>query len=207
MKLNLEEKNAIITGGSRGIGKSICDILEEEGVITHSISRTSILKADLSREDGISVAIGYIQSIKPKILINNVGGVGRSRGNLEYNINEAYRMNIRPMIRLTEEAIKQGVEKVVTISSIYGKEAGLNPWFTGAKAYQIAFMKEMSKLVPYVNFNTVCPGEVDVGKIDRLQYFGQPEDVGNLVAFLCSDKAKHINGACIVIDGGRGYSF
>jgi len=32
---------------------------------------------------------------------------------------------------------------------------------------------------------------------------GQPEEVGELVAFLVSDKAKFITGECIAIDGGR----
>ena len=32
---------------------------------------------------------------------------------------------------------------------------------------------------------------------------GQPEDVANAVAFLASDKASFINGACLVVDGGR----
>ncbi len=31
----------------------------------------------------------------------------------------------------------------------------------------------------------------------------QPEDVGELIAFLVSDKAKWITGDCIAIDGGR----
>jgi len=32
---------------------------------------------------------------------------------------------------------------------------------------------------------------------------GQPEEVGELIAFLVSDKAKFITGECIAIDGGR----
>lgn len=32
---------------------------------------------------------------------------------------------------------------------------------------------------------------------------GQPEEVGELIAFLISDKAKFITGECIAIDGGR----
>jgi len=32
---------------------------------------------------------------------------------------------------------------------------------------------------------------------------GQPHEVGDLIAFLISDKAKFITGECIAIDGGR----
>ena len=36
--------------------------------------------------------------------------------------------------------------------------------------------------------------------------FGWPEPVGDLVAFLSSDRAGMITGACLVVDGGQSYS-
>ena len=36
--------------------------------------------------------------------------------------------------------------------------------------------------------------------------FGWPEPMGDLVAFLASERAGFLTGACIVIDGGQGYS-
>ena len=36
--------------------------------------------------------------------------------------------------------------------------------------------------------------------------FGWPEPLGDLVAFLASDRAGMITGACIPVDGGQGYS-
>ena len=36
--------------------------------------------------------------------------------------------------------------------------------------------------------------------------FGWPEPVGDLVAFLSSDRASLITGACIVVDGGQSHS-
>lgn len=211
MKLNLEGKIAIITGGTKGIGLAIVKSLEKEGCQTHSISRTSTLSADLSKEEGLSDAKSFIKQIRPNILINNVGGVGRRPiEKIEYNINEAYRMNMRPMIELTIAALKNSnLERVITISSIYGTEAGLNPWFTSSKAYQIAFMKEMSKTYKQVTFNCVSPGHIDIGRHDDdiVYTYGKPEDVANLVTFLCSDLAKHINGENIRVDGGESCSF
>ena len=32
---------------------------------------------------------------------------------------------------------------------------------------------------------------------------GQPEDFGNVVAFLCSEHAKFITGASLIVDGGQ----
>jgi NAD(P)-dependent dehydrogenase (short-subunit alcohol dehydrogenase family) len=36
-----------------------------------------------------------------------------------------------------------------------------------------------------------------------LKQFGQPSDIGNISAFLLSEKARFITGSCIVIDGGQ----
>ena len=36
-----------------------------------------------------------------------------------------------------------------------------------------------------------------------LQRFGKPEEVANLVTYICSEKASFINGAVIRIDGGQ----
>ena len=38
---------------------------------------------------------------------------------------------------------------------------------------------------------------------DSLRRIGQPEEVAELALFLCSDKARHIQGAAIAVDGGQ----
>jgi 3-oxoacyl-[acyl-carrier protein] reductase len=40
-----------------------------------------------------------------------------------------------------------------------------------------------------------------------LKRFGKPEEIGNLAAFLLSDKAAFITGSCYVADGGQISSF
>ena len=40
-----------------------------------------------------------------------------------------------------------------------------------------------------------------------LKKFGEPNDVASLVLFLCSDKAKFINGSSINVDGGQTIGF
>ena len=143
---------------------------------------------------------------KYDILINNVGGMGQ--GNTHH---QAMNMNYDVMVDLTESFLNSRKKKgkVITIASIYGKEKGHNQYFTAANSAQIAYMKSMSGKYTGVTFNTVCPGHIDVGKQfpDRPKIIGKPEDVANLVTFLCSDNAKHINGACIVVDGGESHSF
>ena len=204
----------MVTGSSKGIGQSITNLLLKEGVKVYGISRTDNM--DLSTQEGLEQAKKIIKEINPSILINNVGGFGRKYDFIA-SYYGAFNINCVPMFELTDEFLHRLCSlnrphesgRVITISSIYGKEAGLNPFFTAAKAYQVAYMKEMSRKFRQRNitFNTICPGEIDVGKVEKQSHFGKPEDVANLVAFLCSDLAKHINGACITVDGGESYSY
>ena len=62
-----------------------------------------------------------------------------------------------------------------------------------------------------ITCNSISPGCIEVGKklpiYVKKRHIGNPEDIASLVIFLCSDKAKHINGSNIVIDGGFSHSF
>ena len=123
--------------------------------------------------------------------------------------------------------------RIITRSSIIGKEsrAECRPWFNMAKAAQIALMKSLSKdkklVRKGITFNTVSPGGIfidDTGfaklkkenpeayrsMVDRdypLGRQGSPEEVANLVTFLCSESSSLINGSQIVIDGGQTNSY
>lgn len=198
MELKLKGKRALVTGGSKGIGLAIKKALEAEGVEVIS----------WSRREGVDLFMRKEPIIMPDvdILINNVGG-----GGTWTNGEQVMQINYGTAYSNTRYFLDQKNEwgRVITISSIYGKEKGYNPYFTAAKAAQIAFMKSLAGKHEGITFNTICPGHIDVGKPfpDDPQVIGKPEDVANIVAFLCSERAKHINGACITVDGGESYSF
>ena len=110
--------------------------------------------------------------------------------------------------------------KIVNISSINGmrgKFAQAN--YTASKGGVIAMSKTLARELGRfnVNVNVVAPGMVLTDMMDKLApefkatalaetvlgRFATPEDCGNLVAFLCSDMARHITGEVIKIDGGQ----
>lgn len=205
MQLGLEGKTAIITGGSKGIGLAIKKSLEKEGVRVFSLSRSEGL--DLTDKYNLGTAGSFT---KYEILINNVGGCGTSNDNDLIMLK-----NYTTMEKMISSYLmtKREWGRVITISSIFGKEKGYNPGFTAAKSAQIAYMKSLAGKYEGITFNTICPGcintkqEIELFADQHNMTLGEPEDVANIVAFLCSDKAKHINGACITVDGGDSHAY
>jgi 3-oxoacyl-[acyl-carrier protein] reductase len=224
----------LVTGGTRGIGAAIAKRLGEEGAAAVWVlsrnppvsDRDWWLRCDVLDRQQLEQIAERVSGLSISVLVNNVGGGGRWGSpdflGTQANIyEEVYRKNAEAMVRFTRACIPYMVEndwgRVVTISSIYGKEAGGRPAFNMAKSAEISFMKSLSHnsaLVRHnITFNTVCPGHISVpGKPDEPQpgpmgRMGRPEEVAGVVSFLCSDEASFVNGACITVDGGESWSF
>lgn len=148
---------------------------------------------------------------------------------------EVYDKNVTSSIRFIRLAIpymrKQKWGRIVNITSLYGREAGGRPWFNVAKVVQTALIKNLSLKKEFVRdgitFNSVAPGAImipDTGwegqqkknpaafkaMLDEkfpLGRLGKPQEVADLVVFICSQKASLINGAAIPVDGSEGRSF
>jgi len=252
---DLDRKTALVTGGSHGIGLAIARKLIDEGVQTYILSRdprraipylgainyNPLIQCDVMNEGSLDDAIVKIRNLFEltglNILINNVGGGGRWGWSphitpirvwervMRKNYLVAATLTTR-LIGLLELAGHASFSRVVTISSIYGKEAGAKVWFTAAKSAQIALMKELGSIRDYalanITFNTVCPGPIDIldtgwteRPLERIAIenkipmcrLGTPEEVADLVLFLCSRQSSYITGAAISIDGGLSRSF
>ena len=110
--------------------------------------------------------------------------------------------------------------KIVNISSINGMRGKFGQSnYSASKAGIIGLTKTIAKeLGRYsVNVNAVSPGLIETEMTGfmpeearktalaetALNKFGSPEDVAEIVAFLCSDSAKHITGEIIKVDGGQ----
>jgi len=171
------------------------------------------------------------------ILINNVGGGGRWGQELIENTKlsiweEVYTKNTGAAIEFTSAFLPYMREhkwgRVICIASIYGKEGGGRPWFNMAKSAEISLIKCLSMYNIYIRdgltFNSVAPGAVMVDSWVKQQEadpegfkafqeglllgrLGMPQEVANVVMFLCSDLASYVNGACISVDGGESNSF
>lgn len=161
------------------------------------------------------------------ILINNAG-IGRDRALwrmsdgewqdvLGTNLTGAFNMirALAPDFRAQQDG------KIVNISSIHGirPEFGLAN-YAASKAGLVGLTRSAAvELGPSnVNVNAVAPGYIRTTRLteavsaeilDRarehsvLGRLGGPQDVANVVLFLCSEQARHITGAVIPVDGGH----
>ncbi|MBI4882325.1 MAG: glucose 1-dehydrogenase [Planctomycetes bacterium] len=110
--------------------------------------------------------------------------------------------------------------KIVNVSSINGmrgKAGQAN--YAASKGGEIALSKTLAKELGRfnVNVNVVAPGMVLTDMMAQIPpefknkamnetvvgRFATPEDVAHLIAFLCSDLARHITGEVVKIDGGQ----
>ncbi len=109
------------------------------------------------------------------------------------------------------------IVNVTSINGIRGKFGQTN--YSASKAGIIGLTKTVAReLGKYgINVNAVAPGLIETDMIKQapenvrqmaldeivMKRIGQPEEVANVIAFLCSDLARHITGEVIKVDGGQ----
>ncbi|MDA1188859.1 MAG: SDR family NAD(P)-dependent oxidoreductase [Chloroflexi bacterium] len=148
-------------------------------------------------------------------------------------VKDVFSRNLFGGYRLTQLVLPHMKEqrwgRIITLASIWGREYGSNVAYMSAKAAVIAATKHAAvSLAKYgVTFNSIAPGTIahEGSMWDRFKKenppetvegflakyfprgeFGYPEPVGDLAAFLASDRSGMITGACIPVDGGQGHS-
>ncbi|MCX7825829.1 MAG: SDR family oxidoreductase [Verrucomicrobiae bacterium] len=183
MDLGLQGKIALVTGGSRGIGRAIARALADEGcrVAICDLNPPAepgdlfFVQADVTKSDDVRRVVDAVVAKWNglDILVNNVGGGGGRELRPVEEVPESqwqktWDLNASAAVRFTRLAIphmrraKWG--RVVSIASVTGKEGGGRPWYTMAKSAEIALMKSLAlnrDLVrDGITFNTVAPGRV-----------------------------------------------
>jgi 3-oxoacyl-[acyl-carrier protein] reductase len=247
MDLGLEGKNAIVTGGSLGIGAAIALTLAKEGCNValnyrrHDAEAKAIvaeieamgrkglaIQADVSSYDDaqkmVQTVVGELGRLD--ILVCNAGinwdGVIWKMSEEQWDtviaVNLKGYFNYNKAAAIVMKDQKYG--KIVNISSINGlrgKFAQVN--YAASKGGEIAMSKSLARELGKfnVNVNVVAPGMVmtdmaagippefltkamDETAVGR---FATPEECADVVAFLCSDRSRHITGEVIKVDGGQ----
>jgi 3-oxoacyl-[acyl-carrier protein] reductase len=189
MDLGIEGRVALVTGGSRGLGRQAALTLSGEGCkvaicardvdgLNETVEEMKGLGRDvLGVQADVSTAHGaeifYQESIKAfghvDIIVNNVGGTKGGRDfdtTTDQDWMDTLDLNLLSAVRLTRLGLPDMKERqwgrIVNIASIWGRESGGALTYMTAKAALIAFSKHMAlSLAPYnVLVNTLAPGSI-----------------------------------------------
>ncbi len=244
--MSLEGKVALVTGGSRGIGRVIALKLAKEGAdviinyfrkkstaratceeIRSTGVRAHAIKANVGEPDKINAMFDEIESEfgKLDILINNAAS-GVPRPALELDDKSwdwTMDINTRAFLLCAQRAAKlmPNGGKMVSISSLGSRM--VMPVYTSvgvSKAALEALTRYLAiELAPMnICVNGICAGAVETDAL-KLYVNGpnlpasawqttpagrmvQPEDIANVVSFLCKEESAMIRGQIIIIDGG-----
>jgi 3-oxoacyl-[acyl-carrier protein] reductase len=247
MAMELEGKVAIVTGGTRGIGRTIVLDLAANGAdialnyrksadlaaeLAETIQdmgrRAMIVQADVSSFDDAQAMVQKVldEFGQVDILVNNAGvnwdGVVWKMTEEQWDrvIDVDLKGTFNYTRAVTPTFRGQGSGKIVNITSINGLRGKFGQTnYSAAKAGVIGFTKACAReLGRYsVNVNAVAPGLIETEMVREapeqvremalaeivLGRLGLPEEVAYVVTFLCTEKARHITGQVIQVDGGQ----
>lgn len=200
--MTLENKTAIVTGGSRGIGRAVCIALAKEGanVVTcyshgaDGANETAKLceeygviaravKADVTSNDEVSAMINGVKEEfgSVDILVNNAG---ITKDNLilkmkEEDFNAVIDTNLKGaflcMQNVSKIMLKQRAGRIINISSVVGVRGNVGQAnYAASKAGLIGMTKTVAKELGSrgITVNAVAPGFIETEMTEKL-----PEEV------------------------------
>ena len=257
MDLGLTGKNAIVTGGSQGVGLAIAQGLAREGcnvaigargkerldqaadnLRSLGVSSFPVI-ADFSSSEGCSkfVADASAQLGGIDILINNVGGM--TPGSIESLTDEQWQasidLNLMSFIWTSRAALphlkQSSAGRILNVSGLSGTQLLPGAWTTTiANTGILGITKQLANELAANNItvNSICPGTVRteawmgpraegmakargitadevrtmMASFAMLNRLAEPEEIGDVAAFLVSAKNSYMTGTTVEVCGG-----
>lgn len=239
-------KTAVVTGGSRGIGRAIALALAGAGAdiailyagneqaaaetvaaIESLGRRAQAYRCDVADFQQVKDTVRAIQATFGgiDILINNAGitrdGLILTMGEAQYDA--VLDTNLKGAFHMIRHAsgsmLKRRAGRIINIASVSGLMGNVGQAnYAAAKAGMIGMTKSVARELASrgITCNAVAPGYIDTDMTGAmpeavrekavaqvpLGRMGRPEEVAQVVTFLCSDASAYITGQTISVDGG-----
>ncbi|MFK7947924.1 MAG: SDR family oxidoreductase [Saprospiraceae bacterium] len=226
MAIALAEAGADIIGVSASLEKKESDV---EKAISKLDQNFTAYTCDFSHRQSLYAFIKTVKKDFPiiDILVNNAGTIKRAAA-VEHSDdlwNHVIEVNQTAPFILTreigKEMVKRGNGKIVFTASLLTFQGGITvPSYAASKGaigqMTMAFANEWS--AKGVNVNAIAPGYISTDNTEALRNnpirsesilsripagrWGQPEDFGGPIVFLCSEASNYMNGSILTVDGG-----
>jgi 3-oxoacyl-[acyl-carrier protein] reductase len=226
----LADQVAVVTGGSRGIGRGIAARLEADGAQVEILDLAGTPPVDVTDEQAVRAAVAGILERHGRIdiLVNNAGiyphlpfdqlDYADWRRVLELNLDAAFLCSHAVYPTLKE----RGYGRIVNISSaaVHVGPPGM-AHYLASKAGLIGLTRSLAAEAGAhgITVNAITPGFVetpgvlaDPAEVELFDLIvaeqavprrGQPEDIAECVAYLVSPAAVFITGQTLNVDGGH----
>ena len=215
-----QDKVVVITGGAGGIGKCICEEFEKAGakVCIIDIADNPYFVGDIGDEATLRRFAEKVIAEYGRVdcLINNAPPLFKGISECTYEeFNYALRVGVSAAFLLTQLFMPYFAPGASIINISSSRDRMSQPQsesYSAAKGGISALTHALAvSLGGKVRVNSISPGWIETGEAtysgaDTAQHpagrVGRPEDIADMVLYLCSENAGFITGENICIDGG-----
>lgn len=183
--------------------------------------KCELLKFDVSDSEAVRSNLkSYIKNTKIKILINNASHTIMESflETTEKDWNSIISVVLGGFYNLTQNVLPNMIAnnggRIINITSIGAFRADVNVAYVAAKAGLVGATRALANEIKKTNVlvNAIAPGPIytdyfgnkskEEASFSTEYKIGEPEDIANMVSFLCSEKSNYINGQIFHVNGG-----
>ena len=227
----LKDKIALVTGGSRGLGRRTALLFAEEGA--------TVIFTDLQENDSSRELLAELQKMQPRsmFIASNAADyedtlrvadiVQKEFGRLDVLVNNAgitrMEVNLRSVFNFCKAfapmMLKQRSGSIINTSSVVGVNGNAGQCnYSASKAGILGFTKSLAKELGSrgIRSNAIAPGFIETAMTQQLpedvrkgwmediplRRGGTDLDVAKTSLYLASDLSEYITGQVICVDGG-----
>jgi len=222
----LEDRVALVTGASRGIGRAIAGRMASEGAKVVGTATTEAGAEKITKWfadeklDGTGIQLDVTV---PEQIEQVITQITTDYGAVNILVNNAVDTNLSSVFRMCKACIKPMVKarygRIINISSVVGLTGNAGQVnYSAAKAGMIGLGKSLAREIGSrgVTVNTIAPGFIVsdmtaelsdaqksalLGQI-ALGRMGEPEEIAQSALFLASPMADYITGQTLHVNGG-----